>query len=181
MKYIYNIAKTGAVRKTPSRVINDILSELDRQTFVDILELGGGNGEITRKIIEKYSLYEKTNIVIIEKEYHYYNHLKYNYPSTTVLQEDAFNYQNYLNDIAKYDYIVSSIPLSFSSRENLHNLLKALKSALKPNGKIILLFHAFWIKQSLKEIFPNMNIKKYFTIPPYYLLVFENTNEYLPH
>ena len=50
MKYISRILRTGAVRKTPEKIIQRILTEINPNDDAHILEFGAGNGEISQPL-----------------------------------------------------------------------------------------------------------------------------------
>ena len=51
MSYFKNIFTTGAVTKTPKRVLKKIVGEIPSGNLKVVVELGAGKGEITRNII----------------------------------------------------------------------------------------------------------------------------------
>lgn len=168
MNYIFKLAKTGALRKTPTKIINKIVNEIDPIRGVSILELGGGKGEITEKIIKKVAEADST-ITIVEKDKNFSAFLSSNFNTCKVIESDAFDYNNYLNN-NNYDYIISSIPLSFNDNKEIEQLLNALNTSLKPKGKIIILFHAFWLTKIIKKHLHPYKFNQFLTIPPYFLI-----------
>ena len=53
MSYFKNIFTTGAVSKTPKRVLKKIAAGVPSENLRIVVELGAGKGEITRNIIAK--------------------------------------------------------------------------------------------------------------------------------
>jgi phospholipid N-methyltransferase len=173
MKYISRIFKTGAVRKTPSRVIRAILSEVKSADHVHIIEFGAGQGEITKPLAEEIASRKDPVYFAFELDKNFSSLLKQDLQNVTVLAEDAFAYEDFIPDHFKADVIISSLPLSFYPRESLHQFLESLQLRLRQNGKLIILFHAFWLIPMFKRVFKAPGIRRFATFPPYFLLVFE--------
>ena len=59
MSYLLNIFKTGAVGKTPDRIIKSIVKEIRINPGTTIVEFGSGRGEITEKLLNSENTEEK--------------------------------------------------------------------------------------------------------------------------
>ncbi|MGI8599676.1 MAG: hypothetical protein ACR2KB_10500 [Chitinophagaceae bacterium] len=177
MSYLPKLFSTGAIRKTPDRVINKIADEVDffnKET--SIVEAGAGLGEITNAIQQKNISGKKLNYYAFEIDEDSCDHLKENFPSLTVLKESIFNFEDFLPPSGKLDYFISSIPLSFYKNDLITDFLEKVKLHLKDDGKIIILFTAAWLMPVLKKALPNSQTEGFLTFPPYFIIIY-NHNE----
>ena len=168
MSYFKNIFTTGALMRTPARILRKIVQSAAVPKSKIVIELGAGKGEITCNIIPK-----------LEGNYHYTAfeinpefaaELKHNFPHIEVHEKDALNFDEWANQ--KADLIICSLPLSFFDRSERRTLLKKIKESISAGGKVVILFHAFWIIPELKEVFPQYKLIKLFHIPPYYIITY---------
>ena len=180
MKYISSIFSTGAVRKTPKRIVERILAEINFEKDNTFIELGAGNGEITIKVVEIKKQRQLTlrSYDAFEIDAKFSARLREKLPGINVITEDAFAFENVVDTQAKTDIIISSITLSFYPRPKIASLLERLKGQLAPNGKIIILYHAFWLTGMYKRILPGARVTHFATIPPYFLLVYNSDSKF---
>ena len=166
MSYFKNIFTTGAVSKTPKRVLKKIADEVPNGKLKVVVELGAGKGEITRNIIAKIN--RDCQYIAFEINPEFAETLKKDFPGIDVITEDALNFNDHLNQMA--DLLVCSLPLSFFEKKVRRQLLEKMKANVADRGKVIILFHAFWIIPELKEAFPKYRLTMSLHIPPYYII-----------
>ena len=145
MKYISRIFRTGAVRKTPEKIIQQILTEINLRDGVHILEFGAGNGEITQPLAEHILTQQNISYYAFEINATFSKQLQSLLPNIHVISKDAFEYENSIPAGFMADFIISSMPLSFYTKANLLRFLQTIRQRLNKNGKIIILFHAFLV------------------------------------
>jgi phospholipid N-methyltransferase len=173
MKYIFSIFSTGAVRKTPKRIIDKILAEIDPQK-TNVIEFGAGKGEITERMVRLHSNKLPVDYYAFEIDEKFAVSIQNSLPEIKVFKENAFHFDEYIPSDFRPDYIICSMPLSFYSRVKISSLLQKMKERLGENGKIIVLFHAFWLIPILRRRFKKAVIHRFATLPPYFLLVFDS-------
>ncbi len=174
MNYVLKLFTTGAVRQTPERIIKRITEEIDssKRNFV---ELGSGKGEITASIIKKLPRNAKVNYYAFEIEESFNYDLKEQFPKINVINESAFTFTDKIPLDVNIDYFLCSMPLSFYSNEEIQSLMESMKSRLSDGGKIIILFHAAWLKKLLKSCLPGAESYSYLSFPPYFLIIYTNS------
>lgn len=174
MNYVLKLFSTGAVRQTPERIIKRITEEVDssKRNFV---ELGSGKGEITASIIKKLPRNAKINYYAFEIEESFNTDLKEQFPKINVINESAFSFNDKIPSDIKIDYFLCSMPLSFYSNEEIQSLLESMKNRLSNGGKIIILFHAAWLKKLLKSCLPGAESYSYLSFPPYFLIIYTDS------
>ena len=166
MSYFKNIFTTGAVTKTPKRVLKKITDEVPSGNLKVVVELGAGKGEITRNIITKVN--KDCHYVAFEINPEFAESLEKDFPGIEVIKEDALNFDAHLTQ--KADLLICSLPLSFFDKKVRLQLLDNIKANVTEKGKVIILFHAFWIIPELKDAFPKYKLTMSFHLPPYYII-----------
>jgi|GEM_PF-5326759 len=169
MNYTRNILTTGTVINTPARFIDLILNEIDLKPDQTILEFGPGKGGISFSVFSKlrdspprdyigFEINEEFSIALREKS------------KMTVITASAFDYQKHLPQDFSADIIICGLPLSYFPREQTKTFLGSLKELKKPSGKILILYHAPWLKKQISSVFPYYKFRYHISIPPYFLI-----------
>lgn len=175
MSYISRIFRTGAVRKTPEKIIKRMLQEITPTPQTSVIEIGAGKGEITRPLLQK--LYNghtsEGHYFALEIDASFVEKLASFLPTKQIITASAFDFEAHIPHTLQADYIVSSMPLSFYSKNEIRELMHKMQSRLKPGGKIIILYHAFWLTPVLKKSLPRSQVNAFFTLPPYFLLIYQ--------
>jgi phospholipid N-methyltransferase len=176
MNYLKKIISTGAVRKTPQRIIDKISQEVTQRENTSIIEVGAGQGEITKALLNGAG---KADYFAFEIDHDFYVKLRTAFPNIHVLKHDAFKFHEVQGIPASVDYFVSSIPLSFYKQSEIETFCNHIKKHVKGGGKIIILFTAFWLIAPLKKALPGSRIEPFATLPPYFLAVYEKVENNL--
>jgi phospholipid N-methyltransferase len=178
MNYLPKLFSTGAIRKTPDKVISKIADEVEKITEeTTIIEAGAGLGEITNAIQQKNTSGNKLNYYAFEIDEDSCEHLKENFPGIKILKESIFKFEDFIPPSQKLDYFISSIPLSFYKNDLITEFLQNVKLHLKDDGKIIILFTAAWLMPVLKKALPNSVSEGFLTFPPYFIIVYTHKIE----
>lgn len=177
MSYFSRIFSTGAVRKTPARVIHRIINEIAAGPSTEVLEIGAGKGEISHPLMQKLSAaHNKVQLYALEINEQFAAQLQDQLPAARVLTVSAFNMDESLPADFRPHYIISSMPLSFYSKEEISSLLNKMKSRLRPGGKILILYHAFWLTTIFRKELGKGRLHRFLTLPPYFLFSFQKEN-----
>jgi phospholipid N-methyltransferase len=171
MNYLKKIIRTGAVRKTPPRIIDRICREVNAGKGKTIIEVGAGQGEITN-ILVKNNEFESYTAFEIDPDF--YLQLKQRFPNIRIEKSDALQFRRLKGLQQTVDYFISSIPLSFYKTSDIETFCSDMLLTLNPKGKIIILFTAFWLIPTLKHSLPGLRMDWFITLPPYFLAIFEN-------
>lgn len=175
MSYLSRIFRTGAVRKTPKRIIRRILSELPDTSSLRLLEFGAGKGEISLPIdaMMQAKSDPTARFDAIELEADFAVELQKQLQKGRVVEGNALDFEQLIGYEGLYDVIVSSMPLSFFSRPELKDLLARMQQKLAPGGKILILYHAGWLTKHFRSELPDGAIVRFFTLPPYFLYSYQ--------
>lgn len=172
MTYISKITSTGALTKTPKRIVRRIIELVDNGSSpLRILELGAGKGEITGALINHFND-RIEHYLAVEISAEFSRNLSNRYPKVEVINDNALHFAGYLSQPP--DIIISSIPISFFEKSEQDIFIHQLKKNLAPMGKLIILFHAFWLAERFRNVLPGSRIQSYIHIPPYFLLYYQN-------
>jgi phospholipid N-methyltransferase len=171
MNYLKKIISTGAIRKTPKRIIAQIKNEVGVSKEKTIVEVGAGQGEITAALLagtqENISSY-----YAFEIDEEFFRRLKIAFPNIVVLNHNALEFEEIIKPLNSIDYFISSIPLSFYKKPQIEGFCNNISRCLKKDGKFIILFTAFWLAPALKKVLPGIKITPFLTFPPYFLGVY---------
>ncbi|QBF23853.1 methyltransferase domain-containing protein ['Catharanthus roseus' aster yellows phytoplasma] len=106
------------------------------KTGEKILELGAGSGNVTKYLVQKFGA---QNVIALEYDKELCNVLRNKFPGLTVIEGDACNFIELLKkqidetQIKQIKGIVSTLPLSIFSQEQLQELNKNLATVIKQN------------------------------------------------
>ncbi|TCP23851.1 phospholipid N-methyltransferase [Tenacibaculum skagerrakense] len=164
-------AKTSGTIAPSSRFLADrMLKGIDFESAELIIELGPGNGAITKHLLQRIG--PNTTLICFEINENFYNELqKINNPQLIVLKESAENVKKQIQKLSftESDYIVSSLPLSIIPKEISMSILKKSHEVLKEGGKYIQFQYSLNYLKKLKQVFGKKNISIQFeaiNIPP---------------
>lgn len=172
MTYFLKIFRTGAIRKTPKRVINKVVASVKKDKYISIVEFGSGQGEITSEIVKRNVPTTILNYYAIELDPILSEKLKDAFPKINVVNNNALFIEKYLSKDKKVDYFISSIPLSFYSKKEINIFVELLMKRLENNGKIIFVLNALWLIPLLRKLLPESRIEFFFTFPIYFTIIY---------
>jgi 16S rRNA A1518/A1519 N6-dimethyltransferase RsmA/KsgA/DIM1 with predicted DNA glycosylase/AP lyase activity len=175
MHYFFRIFNSGAIRKTPKKVLDAVVAEINvsNSLDLDIIEVGAGNGEITAIILKKAKNTE-LNYHAFEIDKHCCIKLKTLFPKICVYEANALNFKNEITKPIKVDAFISSIPLSFHNKTILKTFFMNIKSSMRKNGKAVLVFSAPWLIPFLKKQLPSLKVQAFKTFPLYFVAVYQH-------
>lgn len=173
MTYLFKLFNTGAIRKTPKIVITNITNNIDTNLKSKIVEFGAGKGEITSEVLKKYPIIEQVKYYAFETDPSLVSYMKKAFPEIKIINESALSINNTLNANEKFDYFISSIPLSFYSKKEITEFINILKTKLSNDGKILIILNAVWLIPLLKKLLPEAKVQFFFTFPVYFLIEFK--------
>lgn len=170
MSYLKNINTTGAVGKTPSRVLRAILDEIAGFSSGRILELGAGRGEITEQLLQLPG-FDPAKFTALELNPDFCQLLAEKRPELNIRNANAVDFPQFIDE--KQDLIISSIPISFLPPPSQLSLLHGIQQHLNPGGKAIILFHAVWLIPTIRRRLSGARIRFFWHLPPYFLSLYQ--------
>ncbi|MEB2780062.1 methyltransferase [Algoriphagus sp. C2-6-M1] len=166
-----NLSTTGAVAFSSKTLVKKMLTHVDFKDAKLIIELGGGDGSITKGIVNK--LQPDTELLVFEISKSFCKSMEKSFPQKNVriINDSAENIGAYLEE-RKADYVLSSLPFSFFAPEVRDQILFQSKTALTPSGFFIQGCYSYLLKNLFKKHFVRVNTS--FTlknIPPAFVMV----------
>jgi phospholipid N-methyltransferase len=162
-----NLKEVGTIFPSSEFVVEKMVSPINFEKKLTILELGSGNGVITKKLLEKMNC--DSQLVCFEINKKFYQELnKINNERMILINKSAEKMKSYLNefDIEKVDYIVSSLPLVSLSKETTNKILSDSVEILGKSGKLIQLQYTKLSDKKLKSYYNQIDIQ--FTLKNYF-------------
>ncbi|WP_340642516.1 class I SAM-dependent methyltransferase [Photobacterium damselae] len=135
--FIANPKNTGSITPSSRYLIEEMIKYIDRDHTV--VELGAGNGCITRSIIKKgcQTLYTYENNLNLRHELKQSGILQKKHIKTNAFDIDTLHLSNSI------DIVVSSLPLVNFSYEERNTLIFKINHILKFTGKFIMFSYKF--------------------------------------
>jgi len=168
-----NLETVGTFTFSSGHLVKKIIEPIDFSTADCVVELGSGNGCITRELLK--SMKEDSTLLSFEINDKFVDLLsEINDPRLKLIHDGAEKFEEYLDglDIESADYIVSSLPMVILPKEMKRSLFSSIKKRLKPNGSFIQISYT---RKGLKEYrseFENVSYKHTFrNLPPAFIYV----------
>ena len=165
-----NLKEVGTIFPSSKSVVKKMVAPINFGEKLTILELGSGDGVITKQLLEKMS--SDSQLICFETNKKFYQELKkINDKKMILINESAEKMKSYLDEfeIKKIDYIVSSVPLVSLPKETTNKILSVSVEILRMSGKLIQLQYTKLLDKRLKSYYSQIDIQ--FT-PKYYLPAF---------
>jgi len=166
-----NLGTTGALTFSSKALVKKMISQADLSHARLIVEMGGGDGSITQGIINQ--MHPEAELLVFEINESFCEAMRLQFPQENVkiINDSAGNLDEYLFG-RKVDYIFSSLPFSFLSKEVTDAILSQSKQALGTSGAFIQICYSYLLKNLFKKYFNQVNAS--FTLknlPPAFVMV----------
>lgn len=149
-----------------------MIKKIDFKNARVIVELGPGNGAITKHILKKIA--PESTLICFEINANFYNQLiALNHPQLIVVKASAENIKEELQNynFTKVDYIISSLPLTIIPEEVSDSILETSLEVLLDNGFFIQYQYSLTYFKKLKSVFKD-SIKldfEFLNFPPAFI------------
>lgn len=151
---VKNYKTSGTLVPSSRFLANRMLKPIDFDKADVIVELGPGDGAITKVILEK--LQPHTKLICFEINPIFLKELeKITHPQLILLNESAENLEEHLKTFGftQADYIVSSLPLTIIPKKISHSILSSCYAVLKQRGLFIQYQYSLTYFKKLKLVF----------------------------
>lgn len=149
-----NIQTLGTITPSSRFLSKKMLRKIDFKKADVLVELGPGNGAITKYILENLS--PKAKLICFEINDNFYDELQeLNHPQLIVLKASAESIEKELKKlkINKVCHIISSLPLTIIPEDISDEILKRSYSILAKNGTFIQYQYTLTYFKKLKKVF----------------------------
>lgn len=167
---IKNFKEVGTVTRSGTAMCQKMVSYLD-QDSKHILELGAGDGVITRHILEKMPADGK--LISFEINPNLFKQLEsIDDDRLIAVNDSAENLEEYLrkHDMQELDAILSAIPFLVLPQETADRILTLCKKSLKKGGPFTQVHYGKGLKDFYESVFGNIVIHFILmNVPPAYV------------
>ncbi len=176
---IRNLKTTGSVARSSRFLCRRIARKIVSDDAKVVVELGPGDGAITRYILER--LHPDAQILVFEVNDVFIEKLRQTVddPRITCIHDSAEHLSKYLAErgILTVDYIVSGIPFMMLPDSLAENITGECKRLLRPGGLFIQFHYSTVLVQFYKKIFGNADVDFIpLNIPPAFVISCKKTD-----
>ncbi|MFN0213005.1 MAG: class I SAM-dependent methyltransferase [Saprospiraceae bacterium] len=164
-----NLRSMGSVAPSSRFLCRALVNKIDPKHAKVVVELGPGNGVITRFILNRLSpdarlIIFEINPVFVKKIHHTFNE-----PRMSVIHDTAENMGTHFRKmgIQEVDYFVSGIPFVMLPELLTEQITRECKSWLRVGGKFVQFHYSPLLLRLYHRVFGNLNVEVVaLNIPP---------------
>ena len=175
MESLKDLKTVGTFTRSSDFLSKQMIKPIDFSKAKVIVELGAGDGAITKHILSQMS--EDAQLFAFEVNPIFCKKLEdMNDPRLVVLQEDVNELKKVMLDHGheEVDYILSAIPFVAFSKEDTMNIVSQAREILGGAGKYIQVHYSTVLKKIYKSIFPKVDLNFVLVnLPPAWVFVCE--------
>ncbi len=172
---IKNLKTVGTLTRTSKFVSKEMVSHVDFDNAQTIVELGAGDGAITKHILAK--MHPNSKLIAFEVNSAFCELLReFNDDRLIVVEDSAENLGQVLkkNNLKEADFIISAIPFVALPDELSYKIVEESRDNLKTGGKYIQIHYSLLVRKMYRKIFGNVDVNFVtLNIPPAFVLVSE--------
>lgn len=164
-----NIKSTGAFTETSKYVAREITRYISIEHPQVIVELGAGNGNVTKAILHK--MHPKSLLLSFELNADFCNNIKNHLIDNrlTIINDSAENFDQYL--LNRYaDVIISTLPFTIFPQNMAHTILKKIKIHMTQSGHFSQAYYSLFFLKVLKKYFKENKIRLRANFPPAFII-----------
>lgn len=170
-----NLKTVGTLTQSSRYLCKNMVSYINFANADLIIELGAGDGVITKHILKK--LKPGARLLAFEVNPLFCTKLRsIGDPRLQVVEDSAENLGKYLEEIgaSEVDYVVSAIPFVALPKEDGRRIVQVCHDYLKGSGLYIQVHYSLILKRLYESIFGNVDINFVaLNVPPAFVLVSE--------
>jgi len=171
-----NLKQVGTITRTSDATCDRMLSHIDFSKVTSVVELGAGDGVITKHILNR--LPEKSRLLVFELNDAFCTQLKeINDDRLIVVKDSAEHVTKYVEKykFGPVDHIISSLPFLIIEDDAKSAILSQTKTLLKNSGKFVQINYSSKAKKIYQKYFSNIEVSRVVrNIPPAYVLACSN-------
>ena len=170
---IRNLKTVGTVTKSSRFLCKGIVKQVDFSESKFIVELGAGDGVITKHILR--AMPPDSKLMVFEVNEKFCQQLRrINDPRLIVVQDGAEKLGEYLHEheVEELDAVISAIPFVIFTEERAHQIIDDCRKYLKEEAPYVQVHYSLLARKMYRSIFGNVRtVFVPFNIPPAFLLV----------
>lgn len=169
---IKNIKTVGTVTRSSRYLCDKMINHSRIHTAQFIVELGAGDGVLTKRILDRMP--ENCRLMSFEINKKFVNILKnINDDRLIVVDDSAENLPFYLEkyQFDTVDIVYSALPFTVIPKPISHNIVSFAKKSLREEGEYLQIHYSLVSKKMYQEIFGNVEVHfQPINIPPAFVL-----------
>lgn len=169
---IRNLKTVGTITKSSRALCKGAAKEVDYSTSKSIVELGAGDGVITKHILK--AMAPDARLMVFEVNESFCDQLRaIDDDRLVVVQDGAERLEHYLekHNFGELDAVVSAIPFVIFSDEEARQIITACRDHMKKGAPYIQVHYSLVARKMYREIFGNVKTKFIpLNIPPAFVL-----------
>lgn len=158
---IRNLRSMGSVAPSSRFLCRAVANNIDPQKAQVVIELGPGDGVITRYILER--LRPDARLIIFEINPVFIEKIRANFkdPRMTIIHDTAENMGQHFQElgIVEVDYFVSGIPFVMLPESLVDQITGACKRWLKEGGKFVQFHYSPLLLKRYRSVFGNLHVE----------------------
>lgn len=160
IKLIKSIRTSGTITPSSNVLVNRLLAPIDFDVAQCIVELGPGNGCVTRKLLSR--MRSDCRLICLEVNNDFVAELNHiNDPRLNVYNACASSIRPILDELSiqQVDHVVSSLPLALLDDAMVQNILRVVGTNLREGGKFLQYQYSLKNYNDVKPIFSDVKLK----------------------
>lgn len=173
---IKNLKTVGTLTRSSKFLCKGMIKHVDFSTAKVIVELGAGDGVITKHILN--SMAPDCKLMIFEVNANFISQLNdIKDDRLIVVQDTAEKLEHYLqkHQITQIDAVISAIPFVIIPEPTASNIVQTCKDNLIAGGNYVQVHYSLMAKKLYKNIFGEVDINWVpLNLPPAFVMVCQN-------
>jgi len=169
---IRNLKTVGTVTRSSRYLCDKVINHSKIHQANVIIELGAGDGVLTKRILERMP--DDCKLIAFEINDKFIDILEsIDDPRLIVAADSAENIRKYLddNDLDQVDIVYSTLPFSVIPKEMANSIVNISKSVLAPEGEYLQIHYSLMEKKMYDNVFGNVEVFfQPINIPPAFIL-----------
>lgn len=176
LESVKNLKTVGTVAFSSKHLVKKMIAPIHFSEARCIVELGTGNGCITRALLKRMKPDTRLLSFEINENFYQMTAKQLSDPRLQLINDSAENMQLHLHNAGYIyaDYIVSSVPLVSLPKQVEENIMIAALKTLKPKGLFIQFSYSTIQLKKFERVFGEENVMLKFTplnFPPAFIYI----------
>lgn len=172
---IRNLKTVGTVTRSSKSLCKQMIRHIDFQNADTIVELGAGDGVITKHILRKMK--KDAKLLAFEVNESFCERLRgIGDDRLLVVEDSAEKLEQYLDihRLGEIDYVISAIPFVVVPDDVALNIVATCRHLLKSGGLFVQVHYSLLTKKLYQNVFGNVDVNFVpLNLPPAFVLVSE--------
>jgi phosphatidylethanolamine/phosphatidyl-N-methylethanolamine N-methyltransferase len=158
--------RIGSVAPSSKYLARAIANEIDLNSALPVIELGGGTGSVTQALLETGM--DPQRLVVVECDTHLCTMLRHRFPHVRIVQGDASKLIELLEPfgIDAVSAVVSGLPLLSLPRQSRDTIIRQSLWLLGSNGRFIQFTYGLGSPLADSNVYGELTARIWLNFPP---------------